>query len=312
MKAVLLAALLAGVLVGRPGTALALDLYMAANGSDAYDGRSPSSPIATLARAQKIIEALPPQDITINIAPGHYARQSVVWAYTMPRHAIRFVGAGDGRTVFDGERKGLTLFRLRGDKGAATNLHFRGLTITNYVTAITLNGDRERPHLFNSSNSIVSNEFVNVGGIGSDPVGYSTAVVRLVNSDQNTIRGNLFRGMTGTRCELLHAIYLAHSSSKNVVADNTFEDGCGDPIRIRDASNDNIITGNRFNRVGDRAAVSEWHCAGRAKCTKKAPECPSAGNVLSENAVGVSYKGTRLPERLNHNRPIPAGCRHSR
>ena len=279
---------------------------MAPHGSDENNGMSKDRPIATLQRAQSVIAGLPPDNVTVFIAPGRYDSQSVVWHYTMPNHTIRFLGSGDS-TVFDGGRKGLVFFRLRGAKGEPTNLYFEGLTITRYVTALSLDGDRDDTGRFNGRNHILNNRFIDIGGTGYDPLGYSTAVVRLQNSDDNLLSGNVFSGMISVRCKHLHAIYLAHDASRNTIVDNTFENACGDPIRARDASDDNTIERNRFNNAGDRAAFSEWHCSGR-ECTKRNAECSPSGNVFRANTVGPGFSGAAIADTYNHRRPADTAC----
>ena len=279
-------------------------IHVSADGDDAHDG-SASSPIRTLAMAQKIIERSTPADTEVLISPGIYAAQTVVWSYTMPKHTIRFVGSPG--SIFDGGGKGLTFFELRGAKGAPTNLVFEGLTVTHYATAISLDGNRNVSAEFNGRNRIIGNRFVDVGG--NDPKGNdSTAVIRFVNSDDNMIEDNLFKGMVSKNCQLLHALYFAHGSSGNRVERNTFEDGCGDPIRFRDASNKNVVRNNTFTKVGKTSAVSEWFCAGSTACTKKTSECPSHDNVIENNTFGSNYAGMQLKSRDVIKRAAPPDC----
>jgi len=278
-------------------------IFVAVGGDDRNDGRSLSRPVATLQRAQEIAASVPPADMRIEVGPGRYSGQTVKWTYTMPNYAIEIVGAGGGKTVFDGERRGTSFFRLLSRKGEPTNIHLRGLTISHYVTAIVFAGNREIPGLYNSNNSIVDNQFLNVGGLGHDPMGYSVAVVGLVNSRRNVIRRNLFQNMVGTDCEHLHGVYAAHYSNQNEIEENRFENGCGDPIRLRDASNQNVVRSNEFVGAGARAGISEWWCAGRSGCTKGSPECPPLHNVYKNNVLLND-----LPEVYRFNRPIPAGC----
>lgn len=289
--------------------ALAATVFLAADGSDLHDGATMERPVATLGRVQQIIAKLPPEDFLVSIGPGTYAAQSVNWQYSMPNHTIRFVGASGQQSIFDGQRKGLTFFKLRSAKGEATNLSFEGLVIVRYVTAISLVGDREDFRRFNAKNSIIDNHFIDVGGTGFEPMGYSTAVVSLVNSDENLITGNTFKGMVGTRCKHLHGVYLAHDSSRNRIENNLFQDGCGDAVRLRDASNDNIIRSNIFRKVGDKAGVSEWFCSrGLSDCTKKTPECPPLANLVEGNRVEGDQNGAPMPEFVAHARNVPASC----
>lgn len=300
----LLTWLMVAVLVPNLATlqAHSLVVHVSPDGSDANDG-SETRPVLTLERVHRVIaERQPNENVEVRFAAGFYRSQTVVWTYTMPNHRIRFVG---DRSIFDGERKGLSFFRLHGASGQPTNLSFEGLTITRYVVAIAFVGERGNVDGHNGRNSIINNQFLDVGGTGYDPMGYSTAVVALVNSRDNIVRGNIFRGMIGIRCEHLHAIYLAHGSSRNILESNHFEDGCGDAVRIRDRSNDNIVRNNIFTKVGDRGAVSEWFCS-RSSC--KRLECPSYGNVVENNNLKGLYSSPDMPEVYRHNRPIPPTC----
>ena len=182
-----------------------------------------------------------------------------------------------------------------------TRITVEGLTVQHYGTAISFNADRNDPSDSNGQNTIINNQFID-NGRGS------TAVVRFVNSSRNVVRGNVFKGMVTESCRQLHALYFAHHSSHNVVEGNTFEDGCGDPVRFRDASNDNVVRGNTFAKVGASAVVSEWFCAGSTACTKKTPECPPKNNSMEGNTLQETFAGKKLREVDRMKRAGPAGC----
>jgi hypothetical protein len=77
---------------------------------------------------------------------------------------------------------------------APTNLVFEGLTVTRYATAISFNGNRNDVAQFKGRNRIIGNRFIDIGG-DDDKGRDSTAVIRFVNSDDNIIENNLFKGV---------------------------------------------------------------------------------------------------------------------
>jgi hypothetical protein len=283
-------------------TALALDLFLSPAGNDSANGASAESAIATLARAHDLVAAAlakPPQDVTIRVAPGTYTGQTVVWRATSPDVSIVITGPDNPATpaIFDGNKQGTTFFALAPRTGAPTNLTLSNLTITDYRTAVTFAGSSSGNERWSSNNRLLNNRFLANGGTAVVPMGRSTAIVRLVNSRQNMIAGNVFDGMKGKDCKLLHAIYLAHGSSRNVITDNEFLNGCGDPIRVRDRSNQNLIYDNRFDRVGNKAAYTEWYCTSRTRCRRD--ECPPAGNEFFNNSLGTNFDGKPLRAFFN-------------
>ncbi len=271
-------------------------LVMSPSGHDANDGKT-DSPIRTLSRAQDLIRSslsARHMDVEVRIRPGVYKGDTVVWTFTMPANKITFMPFYDdkNRPVFDGRGLGKdsTWFDLRHSAGESTNLHFRYLRVENYATAINFRGNRERANGHNGSNLIHGSYFRN---IGAD----STAAVRLVNSRNNQIINNHFVDIRRkNKCGLLHALYIAHMSSGNQILRNRFKNNCGDPVRIRDYSNNNFISGNKFENVGVNAAYTEWFCDkdSRSDCTKKSPECPSWNNQVRDNQLNRNSAGGRL------------------
>src|SRR5690606_32709985 len=127
-------------------------------------------------------------------APGTYRGQRVRWTYTSPDHAIHFVTAAADRTrpVFDGclangECPGGTWFELASSAGRPTNLAFEYLRVTRYQVAISLNGNRASRSASNGHNRIFGCYFDRIGNVFAPSLRYSTAALRLVNSDDNVI-----------------------------------------------------------------------------------------------------------------------------
>src|SRR5690606_31313596 len=204
--------------------------YLAADGDDARDGRSAASALQTLARVQELLVVDPPGcEVEVHVAPGLYRRQRVSWTFTMPEHPITFRAANrEDRPIFDGcvsagDCPGGTFFTLRHSAGEATNLHFWYLHVRNYQTAISLNGARDVEATSNGHNRIFGCYFERIGNVFDSAVEPSTACVRLVNSDDNEIANNHFVDVVNTRSgALIHAIYVAHRSDRNIIRANRF------------------------------------------------------------------------------------------
>src|SRR5690606_29032191 len=123
--------------------------------------------------------------------------------------------------------------------------------------------------------------------------------IRFVNSKENLIENNDFVDIINIDREgALHALYVAHYSDSNRIDNNRFVNNTGDAVRVRDFSNGNVVTRNRFEKAGSGGAYSEWYCDfdARTDCTKATPECPSWENVFKDNLIGTNYKGEPLPE----------------
>jgi len=273
-----------------------LVVFMGPNGRDQNSGFTLNTPILTLKRAQHVLRDQlrnRHRDVEIRIGAGTYRNQTVRWTFTMPAHTITFMPLLDdkNRPVFDGSStKDATWFRLDHADGRKTNLVFHYIRVENYSTAIDFRGNRDRTEGFNSSNRIFGSYFFNIGK-------GSTAAVRLVHSKNNEIINSHFVDvLRSDGCGQLHALYVAHMSSGNQILRNRFENSCGDPIRIRDYSNDNIINENNLIRVGVNAAYTDWYCDHdeRSDCTKKTPECPSWDNQFRENVLDKNFAGERL------------------
>ncbi|MBK8481143.1 MAG: right-handed parallel beta-helix repeat-containing protein [Proteobacteria bacterium] len=290
-----------------------LVIYLAPSGLDARDGLSPQSAILTLRRAQSVLEALKPErDVEIQIAAGTYYGQTVIWTYTTPSHHVRLMPFGGGKTrpIFDGclEDKptdvvagcpGGTWFTLRHANGEHTNLRFDYIHVTRYQTAISLDGLRNAEATSNGGNTIYGCYFSDIGNRYQPGLASSTAALRLVSSDDNLISNTHFvdiinAGNTATtgRCGRLHAIYVAHLSDRNRILRNRFARGCGDPIRLRDFSNNNVISENTFIQIGATAACTDWYCdhdVPNNPCTKIGPECPSWNNEFRDNILDKDW-----------------------
>lgn len=282
-----------------------LRIYMAPGGDDANDGLTLAAAVLTLKRVHAIVaQAKPNTDVEVRIAPGRYHGQRVTWTATMPFHRITFMPLQDdkNRPIFDGclvenvtnasaQCPGGTWFILDHAAGQQTNLHFEYIRVERYGTAISLNGDRDAEATSNGSNRIFGCYFWKIGNVFNPALAPSTAAVRLVNSDDNDISNNHFVDVINDSSgALLHAIYAAHLSDRNLIRANRFERGTGDAVRIRDYSNDNKILENRFIQIGAQG-YSDWYCDHEVEtaCTKPTPECPSWRNEFRDNLLDGSW-----------------------
>ncbi len=301
-----------------------LEIYLAPDGDNSQSGLSVDEPVLTLERAEALVAADGGhRDVIVYIAPGRYFGQKITWTTTMLNHSITFrrLFSGGDRPVFDGclvpppapaeECPGGTWFKLTHSRGEATNLRFEYIRVENYQTAISLNGSRNQESTSNSHNRIYGCYFFNIGNDFNSELKPSTAAVRLVNSDDNRIVNNHFvRIINASRGGLLHAIYVAHMSDRNSILRNRFWFGTGDPVRVRDYSNDNTISNNRFIQIGTEAGYTDWYCDHdeRDDCTKQGPECPSWGNQFRNNFLDGTMKCKTLRGFHYYQDDTTSGC----
>ncbi|MGA0610317.1 hypothetical protein [Caldimonas sp. KR1-144] len=310
MKRLRLSRLAAVALTLMAAVAHANPFHLAPDGNDARDGTSRATAVATLNRAWELAAAQPAGTAaTVLVHPGVYTGQWIRIQGSPPTAVTLRGVAGDGkRPVFEGGPNAReTWLRLWASDGRPTGLTIEGLVIRGYYTAISLDGKRDDPSTGNEGTVIRDNLFERIGTIATnDPKALSTAAIRFVNSSRNTVERNRFVGIRNVSgCGALHALYLAHFSSRNRIVDNTVDDFCGSAVKLRDRSNDNMITGNVYRHAQAAPAIEEWFCdmRGRKGCTKQLGECPSTGNVDERNAIEesdgasprVSIVGPKVP-----------------
>ena len=298
-----------------PTLAHELSIFLDPRGSDSFDGLSEQAPVTSLQEAIRIAELVADKDVSrirIAVVSGEFQGQVAKASGNIAglEIAVSAADPNQPRPRFNGDQLGGTWLDIRSATGKRTNYKISGLEITNYETAINFAGDRNHRERSNGGNEIRNNVFVNIGQIARAGARPSTAVIRLVNSDDNVIAENRFIHIVNLeQCGHLHSIYVAHDSTGNVIEDNVFEDSCGDAIRFRDRSHSNIAKGNTFIDAWANAPVSDWYCdrERRADCTKTTPECPSMNNVLDNNRV-VARKLKPPPSFLTFGEDIHGNC----
>jgi len=291
-------------------------VYMSPSGADTNDGLSAASAVHTLTRVHQVLVAeRPAVDVEVRISQGTYVAPQTTWSFYVPGRFVSFMPIdyeiGESR---DGIA-GLPVLRSNGTAGwwmaarlpsghpgGDTNLRFYYLQVEGYSTGgLYINGGTQTnaqgitvPSTAGANhNTLYGMVFQNLGST-HNASGFGYGAVDLVNSSDNFIRNNHFRynENTGPNAGLIHGIYLAHWSKRNIIASNRFSFISGGPMRTRNDSNGNDIYTNTFERAGG-AAYSEWFCD--AACVAANPghgrECASHGNVFHENAVVSSYSG---------------------
>ena len=274
-----------------------LNIYISPSGSDANNGLSAKTPILTLKKANSLVLKqlqTKPSNILVNIAPGTYFNQSVIWTAVHKNFYVNIKGTHPtSRPKFDGRLNAKetlgslpSFFTLKAS-GALSNLTIENIQVSYYTEAISFSGNREDIEKgFNGNNKILFSVFDKIGTKyvkDKSRIGY--AVVRFVNSRFNIVKGNIFSNLyNGSKNEYQHALYVSNESSHNLIAENAFRSNGGDPVRIRDYSNFNKIERNEFDRAG-AYGYSEWYCEKKIEsaCTKVNPECPSWGNSFRYN-----------------------------
>ncbi|MFY0539265.1 right-handed parallel beta-helix repeat-containing protein [Nannocystis pusilla] len=285
-------------------------VYLDPAGDDAHGGSSPDDAVLTLARAHELlVAAAPDRDVEVRIAQGTYVGQSVTWTYYHPDHRVAFMPVdyadGDGiddiagRPVFDGDGAG-ALLTLDVASGEETHLEFYYLEIQHYLHyGLYFRGDRLDPEGgWNGGNRIFGVYFTEIGSLHV-PGEQGYGAIDLVNLRANDIRNNHFIAVENhpQKAGLMHGVYIAHHSTGNQIRGNQFTAISGDPIRVRDDSNANVIEDNTFSTTGSVAFYSDWYCDPDANpnCTKPGGECPSWQNEFRDNALHCGYGGEPLP-----------------
>lgn len=280
------------VTVSPPNATLpSYELFLSPTGSDAIDnpGTSAASPLATLARALAVVKAAKPTGhVFIWLAPGTYSGQQVTWNYVGA--ASTTVAAIEGATsmpLFDGGGALGTFFLIKGWKTRFSNFRFRNFEITNYWMALDFGSSNEASD-GNGGNEITGMRFTRIGeiyGTNASPT-YSYACVRMQHSHNNFISGNTWTDIQNTvvYSGYIHALYLAHDTSCNMIRNNVFIRVNGDAVRMRNASNFNTAVGNTFINAGKYAAFSDWF-----DDEAGANECPGQGHVFANNSVGAQF-----------------------
>jgi hypothetical protein len=282
-------------------------LYIAPNGSDSNDGLNPDSALATLQRAQQLVDLTAHGDHTIYVRGGTYRGQSVWWGKHSSDHSITLAAYEDEAPIFDGILHGQMqpyFIHLGAGRNQCTNFTIRGLTIRHYLHWAVLLGDASGgASTWSGCNLVEDNIFQRNGDLYLPPPyecsnsqrGYGAII--LENSGDNVIRNNLI--MNSENCAgaeaFMHAVYLQHGSSRNEVHGNYISMTSGDTLRVRNGSNDNHFRNNHAARSGAYGFVAGWR-------NTEIDERPSSGNLVEHNVVVLPYPAFRSIALICRNR----------
>lgn len=297
------------------------EIWISAQGTAAGEGTR-TSPFGTLQSAHAALCPSQPcagkgVPVDIRIAPGLYRlSKSIPWSYFDDTFPTRFVPWDwqpgwrwadavaaphpDGYVLptFDGGYAttwGMVVAPVR-KPTAGTNLQWHFLAWQKFVRGGLLIGpDMSRrvaeqyPWRFRQ-NVVMSNQFTKIGNYynKSKLAGYSG--LSTIGVEDSLFKGNLFADIVNKRYYgQEHGFYIVRSS-RNTIVDNRFTNVGGDPVRVRDSSNDNTVTGNTFTRSGKLGYIGDWYCkAGTCPAEVLFPqergESPSTGNVFVGNTL---------------------------
>ncbi|MBZ9647038.1 right-handed parallel beta-helix repeat-containing protein [Sphingobium sp. 3R8] len=231
-------------------------------------------------------------EVRIAVAPGVYRNETVVldpFAPSIRQIVIAGSGKTPDQTIFDGSMVApsslpKSWLSIKAQYGRPSNVIIENITVRNYRQAIIFYGSKQNAAKWNGGNIVRNMSFRNIGVFGNNP-GKSFSAIILVNSRNNIISNNYFFNIENVNsCRGMHSIYLRSMSSNNRIENNIFEKGCGDQIKFRDASNNNIVSDNTFiNQSGFALAVDSYCVKGREGCATT--ECPSKGNSVLRSRV---------------------------
>lgn len=254
------------------------------------------------------------EEIIIYVRGGVYYGTYIQWQVSSPLYETIIRAYPGEKPVFDGReldvndsiqenvRKGKFLHIA---KSGITKITIQGLKVINYKNAITFNGVDSN---WNGYNKIIGCVFDHIGtkyyDSGQD-IGHS--VIGLVNSRNNEIRENIFSYVENRADEqqsYIHAIYLQRNSSENTIENNYINLCSGDPIKLRDGSDNNIIVNNYTEFSGLNSFVLDKPETG---------EAISNGTTLDNNTIlfpypypWSGYTNLQLPIKIYHNYDQPS------
>lgn len=279
-----------------PSWAFATEYYISPTGDDTNSGTTRELAFKSIAKALDVVydsNHSANDVITVHVLPGTYTGQykGIVLGKSLP--TVKIVGEIKNglRPVFSNggiHKEWITLYAKDGQK---LNLTIENIEVKKYFSVLSVVGDRDSASRGNSELTLKNNVFRTIGSKQTNSKGrIAFGAIRLINSSNNKIIGNQFIDIRNSEvCGGLHAIYLAHFSSKNKIINNVFDGTCGAPIKFRDRANGNIVENNKFVNLENVPALQEWFCdrVANKDCKKPAGECPSILNVERNNQFSV-------------------------
>ncbi len=281
-----------------------LEVFISSIGKDSNKGLSSKSPIYSMKKAESIVRRglwKNHGNVIIHIGSGVYKQQHTRWKFTMEDRNITFLGSSDNKPIFDGEGINATWLRIDHNHHTKTNIHIKNIQVQNYARAIFLHGSKKNKNKKADYNVVKNCTFKNIGDkYSSSKIGY--AAISVMNSSFNLFENNQFINIENhkTVCKIrgskkkcfktkhhIHGLYLSYNSSFNRIKDNIFQNISGDAIKVRAMCNFNTIKKNKFSNI--RNVFQDWYAHYSNAIDEDIIECPSWGNMLSDNIIGKTY-----------------------
>ncbi|MFI0447239.1 right-handed parallel beta-helix repeat-containing protein [Actinomadura sp. 6N118] len=266
---------------GAGGAAGAGGTEMAAKSSG---GGSSKVNVTSLDEAEEALRQKGATKGTVLVKGGRYKGQSFTWSY-MPAGGEFTIKPqpGTGRPVFDGGgQDGYWTSVAAGD----AKLHFRGMTVRNYVTGgIHFDGSKGGGGF--SGGSVRNMIFERMGTIARGERGYAALHLQnvknidIANNDFWDLRNRLDKAAK-TNPGQVHGIYFSEGGGKgSTVSGNTFHKITGDPVRASDGAGGIRVTGNTFKSTGWYGVFTFWRFPRDRDC--------STGSTFSGNTYGNGH-----------------------
>ena len=207
------------------------------------------------------------EPLKIFIRGGVYYNTSIWWKVSSPIHELEILAYPGEVPIFDGRKEdnqGNVNDNERLAKFLNIQIHekskiiLNGLTIRNYRNGIEFIGSEQN---LNGNNKVINCIFDHIGTKyfdAGDLTGYSA--IGIVYSNNNIIEGNIFNYIENKkeyRQSWIHAIYLSHNGSDNTIKNNYINMCSGDPIKLRNGSNNNKIINNYIENSGIKGFVRD-------------------------------------------------------
>lgn len=312
MRKALLLTLAIGLCLGaKPPPAHAADpevVWVSPSGSDTNDGLTRTTPLRTLQAANGHLCALIPfpnpcdaglgRKVEVRLLPGTYTGASVTWTYSDPTYETYFVPAdwvpgwtysamiaAGGYPVLDGSHGTDWGFYSEDSR----HLRFHYLKWYRYVMGgIYQSGG--------SDTYVYGNVFDHFGTYYRTSTDWAYSGITLDKVSGSTIQNDTFSNILndtdGYGHE--HGAYLV-GADNNQILNNLFTNVGGDPVRVRDGSDSNIVTGNTFTSTGSHGYIGDWYCITAINTCTYGQESKSFSNVFKTNTLNGHHVWAQTP-----------------
>lgn len=280
--------------VAAPPPVKTTTIHLSPTGNDRNNGKTTRKPLRTLDGVQQLLRKSAARNVLVLVTAGTYERGQTNWTHDKDV-VVTFQAQPGTSPVFSGRKAGGDHYWFQSN-ARKTKLRFKGLTVQEYnLGGIYLKG---------STDLVVEGMHFTKLGTKFHAGEYGRGAVHLRSSSRALIRDNRFSNLENHDKEAakVHGVYLAEKSSLNLVSGNRFTTISGDPVRVRDGSNNNTVQANNFSDTGYQAIVSDW---------QQPQECLSFGNHFTGNRWGAGYRhpdGTVNKIKMLATRSVGQAC----